>query len=188
MPIDLTLPADYERLIAMMSEVTVERPVFLLDGGSGAGKTQLSETLLPRLQQRFDGIQLLSIENFYQGWDGLAEAADYLVDGILASPSPGYLAWDWHRGRPDRWVELDPAAPLLIEGCGTITTRSVEYSDLGIWLERPEEQRKQLALARDGDTFAPWWDAWAESERKLRAKHPPLELADVKVTFCDSLG
>ncbi|WP_277034559.1 cobalt ABC transporter [Propionimicrobium lymphophilum] len=183
MPPELVLPTDFETLVTMMCSVDSPRPVFLLDGGSGAGKSRLSGLLMPRLKERFPGIELLALDSFYQGWDGVFEAARHLVDGILTSPNPGYRTWDWHESEPGEWVSLRPGVPLLVEGCGAITRRSVELADLSIWLERPEEDRKRFALARDGDTFAPWWDRWAANERKLREKNPPSQLADVKVTF-----
>ena len=51
-----------------------------------------------------------------------------------------------------------------------------------LWLEMDAEERKQRALGRDGNLFAPWWDTWATQEAEHWARHDPVSLAHVVIT------
>ncbi|GAB3714215.1 nucleoside/nucleotide kinase family protein [Mariniluteicoccus flavus] len=99
----------------------------------------------------------------------------------LSQRGPAYQRWDWDRNVPTDWVALDPAYDLVIEGCGALTASSRARVDLAVWLERDAASRKRLALGRDGSTFAPHWDHWAEQERRHWERNRPWELADLVV-------
>nr|NLI51455.1 hypothetical protein [Propionibacterium sp.] len=151
------------------------RPAVLIDGPSGAGKT----TLARRLGAVWPGpIALVSLDDVYPGWDGLAAGAA-AVPGLLGDPSPGYRRWDWQRGRPAEWVALDPGAPIIVEGCGALTPASRARASFGIWVDADPAARRRRALSRDGDAYAPHWDRWAAQERAHWAAHRPWELADL---------
>ena len=42
-----------------------------------------------------------------------------------------------------------------------------ELLDLLVWLEAPEGLRRERALSRDGQTFAPHWERWAAQEAEV---------------------
>jgi anthranilate synthase component 1/para-aminobenzoate synthetase len=46
-------------------------------------------------------------------------------------------------------------------------------------MEAPASVRKKRALDRDGETFAPYWDAWAAQEDAMLARERTPERADV---------
>jgi hypothetical protein len=50
-----------------------------------------------------------------------------------------------------------------------------------VWLESAESVRKQRALARDGDAFAPFWAMWAAQEDALLAVERTPERADIVI-------
>ncbi|MEO8095730.1 MAG: hypothetical protein ABI632_12485, partial [Pseudolysinimonas sp.] len=54
-------------LLAQLAIASGPRPVVLIDGRSGAGKTTLARELAPLV-----GAQLVSLDDVYPGWDGLA--------------------------------------------------------------------------------------------------------------------
>lgn len=55
-----------------------------------------------------------------------------------------------------------PVAPTIIEGCGAWDADA----DLSIWIEDPgEDERRRRALARDGATYAPHWQRWADHDK-----------------------
>ncbi|MFC6235722.1 hypothetical protein ACFPZL_11580, partial [Leucobacter soli] len=47
-----------------------------------------------------------------------------------------------------------------------------------LWLECPAPLRRQRALARDGEIFAPHWDSWAAQEETQIAAERPIALVD----------
>jgi hypothetical protein len=150
------------------------RPVVLIDGGSGAGKTTLGARLAPALRA-----QLVSLDDIYPGWDGLEAGSAAVVADVLRSGDPGWRGWDWTSERPGEWHPLDPARPLVIEGSGALSRAARRLGTLGVWVELDAAERKRRALARDGDVYAPHWDRWSRQEAAFHAREHPDRLADV---------
>ncbi|CAN5148249.1 AAA family ATPase [soil metagenome] len=150
------------------------RPVVLIDGGSGSGKSTIAEALASAL-----GAQRVSLEDIYPGWHGLEQASDAVRATVLAPDAPGWLRWDWARGERAEWHPLDPEKPLVVEGSGGLSAANRALATLGIWVELDPETRKARALERDGDLYAPWWDIWAEQERAFAQRERPREHADL---------
>ncbi|WP_229123805.1 cobalt ABC transporter [Enemella evansiae] len=153
------------------------RWVALLDGGSGSGKTSTAHELARLLDP---APRVVSLDDCYPGWDGLAAGAAMVTADIL-SDRAGYRRWDWDRNRPGEWVPLDPAADLIIEGCGAITRASVALASVSVWLELSEPVRRQRALARDGAAYEPHWERWAAQERRHWLQDRPRDLADLVI-------
>lgn len=174
----MSAPEELQRLWARACAGGSRRPVILIDGGSGAGKTTLARALVAAAPVP---AHLVSLDMFYPGWDGLAAASRMLVDDVLASPTPGYRRWDWERDVTGEWVALDPDVALVVEGCGALTPASKPFADLALWVDLDADTRRERALARDGDAYAPHWERWAAQEREHWRRHAPASLADVVV-------
>lgn len=155
--------------------------VIFIDGRSGSGKTTLAEALAACLTDAgCTPPRVIGMDELYPGWDGLA-VGSASVAGLLRSG--GYRRYDWHAGGFGSTLTLDPGTPLIVEGCGSVSADAlVAAAQLGerysVWIESPEPLRKARALARDGDTFAPHWDAWAQQEREHFARAQPLARVD----------
>lgn len=151
------------------------RPVVLIDGGSGSGKT----TLAGILALGWPGpVRVVHLDDLYPGWSGLAAGSAAVARDVLREAGPGYRRWDWQRSEAAEWVPLDPRAPLIIEGCGTLTAANRRAATFGIWCELDAGERRRRALARDPDTFPPHWDEWEAQEAEHWRHHRPWELAD----------
>jgi predicted kinase len=159
----------------MRSISQVQRPVVLIDGRSGSGKSSLADELAPAL-----GAQLVRLDDIYPGWDGLQAASDH-VHGFVLSSHPRWQAWNWDADRPGEWHELDASGALVIEGAGSLSVANRRLASFGIWIELDAATRKQRALARDGDRYAPHWDRWAAQEEAFAAREHPRDLADVEL-------
>ena len=63
-------------------------------------------------------------------------------------------------------------------GTGSDTDTGVAAGNvLPVWIELPAEERRRRALARDGETFRPYWERWASQEDALAARTHPIALA-----------
>jgi len=168
-------PLDRDRLVDLAR--SRDRAVVLIDGRSGSGKTTLARELAGRLGCGEPRATLVSLDDCYPGWHGLA-AASSLVPGMICGEAPGYRRYDWTAERLAEWVPIDPRSPLIIEGCGAITPASAALAGVSIWVCRDEPGRRRAAAARDGDVDS-WWRDWAAQEQAHLDADRPQDLADV---------
>jgi hypothetical protein len=151
---------------------SASRPVVLVDGRSGAGKTTFAVELAPLLNA-----QLVSLDDLYPGWDGLAAGSAAVHETVLRTADPGWRGWDWTVARPAGWHPLDPEQPIVVEGCGALSRANRALASFGIWVELDGDERRRRALERDPG-FAPFWERWAAQEDAHIRAERPQELAD----------
>lgn len=159
------------------------RPIVLIDGGSGAGKTELARAVVRGWGAP---ITLVRLEDIYPGWDGLEAASAQLHDEVLApllagTGVPRWRRWDWTRDAPAEWHQIDPELPLVVEGSGSLSRANRGLATLGVWIELDAVTRKRRALDRDGDAYRPFWDRWAAQEAAFAHRERPAELAELVI-------
>src|SRR5690554_2160033 len=120
-----------EQAVDLLLATPRHRPgvrVAALEGRSGAGKSTVASHVHRVLVTRGVPVHLLSMEDLYPGWEGLAASAGLLHDWVLAplarGQRPAWRRYDWERDRfAPTWTHLpmDPRGPgvLLVEGCGS---------------------------------------------------------------------
>ncbi|MBP2412497.1 anthranilate synthase component 1/para-aminobenzoate synthetase [Arthrobacter stackebrandtii] len=162
-----------------------QRPVIIaVDGRSGAGKTTIAVELAALLR-RHRTVSLFHLEDIYPGWDGLAGGVERYIDTVLAPLRAGlpatWTAWDWE-ARHDGASRTTEAAPVvLVEGVGSSHGRAGGFLDAVVWVDAPSKTRKKRALERDGETYAPFWDIWAQQEERLLNGSTVPAAADIVV-------
>ena len=128
-------------------------------GHNGSGKS----TLAAALARLVNGWQVLHLDDWYPGWDGLEAGADIarrIAADLRAGRASSYEAWDWENGTTGATIRV-PLVPTIIEGCGAVEAEA----DLAVWIADPgEEERRHRAIARDGQTYAPHWQRWADQD------------------------
>jgi len=157
-------------------------PLILIDGRSGAGKS----TVAARVRDRWAGeLIVVGLDELYPGWDGLAEGAEMARTHILEPLADGRPAtwrrWDWARDAPGAEVTTPANRPLILEGAGVLTPASAMLAPVRLWLDAPEDTRRQRALTRDGDAYRPHWERWAVQEEEHLRAHRPQQLATIRV-------
>jgi uridine kinase len=168
------------------------RPVVLIDGRSGSGKTVLAQSLLAKsltarsltsrsLAPSLDA-QLVSLDDVYPGWEGLKAGSDAVHETVLRARDPGWTRWDWASSASAEWHPLDPERALIVEGCGALSRANRALATFGIWLEVDAAERHRRFSDRDHGRFDRYWDGWAAQEQLLISREQPQELADVVLT------
>ncbi|MGB3413805.1 MAG: hypothetical protein WBA28_03725 [Microbacteriaceae bacterium] len=175
------------RVISLFREIP--QAVVLIDGRSGSGKSSLAAALLGAIVLE-DGIvqqpviELISMEDLYDGWSGLEQGAKTL-EGLMQAKSAGaaceYRAYDWALGEFAELRQLDPYKAWLVEGCGSISAATVALSDLSIWVELAAETRLERVILREPDAQE-WWLQWNEQHNAfIQREHSP-EIAEYFIT------
>lgn len=175
----MKLPHDAAPAAIVAACAGVRRPVVVVDGGSGAGKSSLAAAVAHAWTHPLP-LQVVSLDELYPGWTGLA-AASRALPGLLTGARSGYLRWDWQRHAPAGRGRLDPDRALLVEGCGSLTPPVATLATLTVWMDLDADTRRARAHARDAGRFDPYWDLWATQERLHWRSHRPWELADLLV-------
>ncbi|WP_026556109.1 aminodeoxychorismate synthase component I [Arthrobacter sp. 35W] len=165
--------------------MTAPSPILIaVDGRSGAGKTTLALELAALLRGH-RRVSVFHLEDIYPGWDGLAAGVERYVGRVLAPLSAGqdarWASWDWdnHFDGPMHTTPL--ADVVIVEGVGAAHASARPFLDVVVWVEAPDVDRKRRALARDGDTYAPFWEQWARQEEELLAADDVAAAADLVV-------
>ncbi len=152
-----------------------------VDGPSGAGKTRLTAALAAALGDPPIVAPILSMDELYPGWDGLAAGVARLraevVAPLVAGHPATYRRWDWARGTYGERRDLGVPPLLIVEGVGAGAAPG-----LLIWLDASEEVRYRRAMDRDGATYAPYWARWSAQERAHFAADHTADRADVRLT------
>ncbi|AEV82902.1 dephospho-CoA kinase [Actinoplanes sp. SE50] len=140
------------------------RRVLVIEGRSGSGKTTLAVAVAARLPA-----PIIHMDQLYAGWDGLAAGVEALRDRVLEPLARGRPAvwrqWDWAAGRYTTEHRVPDGDWLIVEGVGAGATGCPIAGT--VWLDSPDDLRRERALARDGDLYAPHWERWARQEEKL---------------------
>jgi len=176
--------ADAAQVRAVVAAARAATPVLgptvvvAVDGRSGSGKTLLGSAVGVAL-----GCPVVHLDAVYPGWDGLKAGVELVTTHVLeplAHGEPaGYPRWDWMRSRPGRTVLVDAGPHLVLEGCGALVPPAAAFAAVRVWVDAPTEVRKERALSRDGETYAPHWDRWAAQEDAVYADTRPWETADL---------
>lgn len=151
-----------------------------VDGPSGSGKTTLAAAVAALAPEA----HVVHMDDLYEGWTGLP-SVDAQLEGLLrplANDRPGgYRRYDWHLGAFAETVTVTPCPLLILEGVGSGSTTVADLVTALVWVEAEYDVRMRRGLDRDGEAFAPHWQAWAVAEQEVFARHRTPERADLVV-------
>ncbi len=152
-----------------------------IDGFSGAGKSTLAELLAD------EDTTVISIEEFYLGWDGLEDGIGRSMDGLVGpltrGETPRWRPWDWERGQEGEPMDRPiTAGVVLLEGCGAGAATLRVHQAATIWVQADEDDRDRRLRARpDWADYAPHRDIWRRQEEDLARRDGTPGAADLVV-------
>ncbi|HAY43332.1 MAG TPA: aminodeoxychorismate synthase component I [Micrococcaceae bacterium] len=162
--------------------VETARPyIIALDGRSGAGKTRFAAALATLLGAE-ETVSVLHLEDLYPGWDGLDQARELyakLLPELAEGREVSWRSWDWEASGFGALSSFTPGRVVIIEGVGAAGIAAREHLDVSIWLEAPAVLRRERALARDGETYRPYWARWAGQEAAYLQAEAPQTYATI---------
>lgn len=151
-----------------------------IDGPAGSGKTTLASAVAAVAVA--SGARVVHMDDLYEGWGGLPHVAP-TVRGLLEPLSRGeagrYQRYDWDAERPAEEVVVDPVPLLVLEGVGSGLRAWAPLITTLVWVEAPHDLRMDRGIARDGESFAAQWVAWAAAEAELFAREQTRDRADL---------
>jgi len=161
-----------------------QTPIVLIDGRAGSGKSTFAESLQQQLFRDGESApRVIHMDNIFEGWDGLALGSEYMVRFILQPlarrETASWQDWSWVKNQRSSWREFSGGTPLIVEGCGSLTERSKEHSDISIWLEASEETRRERWIQRERHLEK--FDFWAAQELDFYAREKSQSLADLVI-------
>jgi len=156
-----------------------------IDGPAGSGKSTLAAAVRDAA-----GAVVVHLDDLLEGWDGgLPTMVRALVTDVLEPLAAGrpaaYHRYDWHAGELAEWVAVPPTDLLVVEGVAAGSTAVTAYAAALVWTEAGHDLRMRRGLARDGDAFAPHWEAWARREAEHFALEATRARADLVVDTGD---
>ena len=165
-------------------------PLVLIDGRAAAGKSLFANQLAELyFQSEKQAARVISMDDLYPGWEGLASGSIYLLTQILTPLSQGRTAnwqvWNWaenKRGANDAvngHREFSGGTALIVEGCGSISRLTSEIADITIWVEADFQIRKSRFNQRDSGKFDSYFSIWSAQEDEFYEKEKSLELAQL---------
>jgi uridine kinase len=172
---------------ALVLDLVRSRPATLgrgrllaIDGPAGAGKSTLADEVAALAPDA----HVIHMDDLYEGWDGLPQVGRQLAGLLrpLADRLPGsYRRYDWHAGAWAETVTVEPVDLLVLEGVGAGCRMHDDLIGVLVWVDAPYDLRMRRGIDRDGEAFAPHWEAWARDEAVLFAHHRTRERADMVV-------
>lgn len=160
--------------------------VLAIDGRAGAGKSTLAADVVRQLRAAGTAVELVAMEDLYEGWEGLDDSLprrvrEQVVEPFAMGRRSSWQRYDWAAERFGSWAETSAADVLVLEGCGSGAAELASCTSLLVWVELPAGERHARAIARDGEVFATRWDAWASLEDAYLLSNRPRERADLEI-------
>lgn len=145
------------------------KPLILIDGKGGSGKTSLAVKLLDILKANLVSTDDVCWCSDPIHWDG--EMLDGIIHPWLDGKNVTYKPSGWDKNNRLGFIEVDSSKALIIEGNGACRKTLREVASYSIWVDTEPDIARMRVIQRDlangenGGTlesvteFTDWWDS-----------------------------
>ena len=167
----------------------VPRPIILIDGVGGSGKTTLALKLKAEFNANLVHTDDVSWCADPVHWEG--EMLNGIVNPWIDGNNVSYRPTGWVKENRPGSIEIDPDRPLIIEGMGAGRKELRAVATYSIWVDTEPEIARERVVRRDMENgenggniesvieFADWWDSLL---MPLLSEEKSWEFADVIVS------
>lgn len=169
------------------------RPLILVDGAAGSGKTTLASRLVDILEGNLVHTDDVSWCADPIHWD--EEMLDGIIRPWMGGTNVSYRPKGWIKENRPGSIEVDSGKALIIEGMGACRKTMRSVATYSIWVDtdpqiaRMRVVQRDLANGENGGTvesvtkFADWWDSLL---KPLFLEEEPWNYVDVIVSGMQS--
>jgi uridine kinase len=163
-----------------------------VDGPAGSGKTTLGLAIERAVRDRLARplqppehaqVQLLHMDDVYEGWSGLDAAmkrvARDIVGPLRSGEAGSYRRYDWAAETFAEELVVEPVDVLVIEGVGSGAAAYDDAITCLVWVETPADIRLRRGLERDGEQMRDHWLDWRDQEDDVLGRERTRDRADV---------
>lgn len=158
-----------------------------IDGPAGAGKTTLAEILKSELRQKAISVEIIHMDDLYDGWDNaLGPKLGRALEDI-AQQSHGkeiiHPIYNWAQKKFTRVKSIPTPQVLILEGVGAGRKEIREKTSLSIWVDIEPSLGVHRAISRDGEVIAPFMETWSQKQAEYFAEHHTRENASFTIVM-----
>ena len=147
-PLNISLWSQ-ESLSDMIAKISndVPKPLILIDGSAGSGKTTLAEKLVDRLNANLVHTDDISWCADPIHWDG--EMLDGIINPWFNGRNVAYRPTGWVKENRPGSIEVDPDRALIIEGMGAGRKTLRAIATYSIWVDTDPAIARARVVQRD---------------------------------------
>lgn len=165
-----------------------------VSGHGNGGKTYITK----KIAESLDDVSIIHIDDFYrpQGEEVGAHASKEIISTcfewdrienevckpIKENRDIKFQVYDWEVAENAGEVAVPKKGIIILEGIYAFQDRFLDYFNLTVWVEAPEEVRNQRAIGRYNKKFLDLWNTvWLDQDRRYEKAHNPKQKADIIV-------
>jgi len=187
-------PAVVARIVALTHEGPARlgrTRLLCVDGPAGSGKTTLAHALVEAFRSAGTDVALFSLDEVYDGWDGLSADLEprvlaQVLEPLARGDAGRWQRYDWYAEAFADWHDLPPSPVLVAEGCGSGARAYAAFRTLLVYVEAADDIRLARGIARDGAAVEPHFRRWMTTEAAYFAANDTRGQADVVLRTDDS--
>ena len=175
-------------LIAALADLCKDksRPIIVIDGPAGAGKTTLAQELFLAFSTKAS-VQVIHMDDLYDGWQNalspqLSETLEFIVASHKSGKNVKFSKYDWNQSAFQEVQEIPSADLIILEGVGSGQIAIRDELAALIWIDIEESLGLERVISRDGQSIKAQMQMWLALQEQHFAREGTQKAADFILT------